>query len=42
MVEFPLRSPTRNVPRIEKIVYGCNFLLYSAMINNETVYTLER
>ena len=39
MVEYLCRSSVRDIPQIEKIVNWFNFLLYSAMVDIETVYT---
>lgn len=42
MVQFPLEEAMLDVSRIEKIVYGFNFLLYVAMIDTKThVYSRE-
>lgn len=42
MVQFLLKKAMLDVSRIEKIVYGFNFLLYVAMIDTKTyVYARE-
>lgn len=42
MVQFLLKKAMLDVSRIEKIVYGFNFLLYVAMIDTKTyVYGRE-